>query len=103
MAFHLEGLAYAWLMLHQDGAQLTVTIALGAFLISMITVLVVIWRALRIEGAMVQGMLSENQFSEAYRRLAGQQDYGATEAAEEKEEPSMTDSLLASVGLAGAV
>ena len=52
---------------------------------------------------MVQGMLSENQFSEAYRRLAGQQDYGATEASEEKEEPSMTDSLLASVGLAGAV
>ena len=82
---------------------MTVTIALGAFLISMITVLVVIWRALRIEGAMVQGMLSENQFSEAYRRLAGQQDYGATEASEEKEEPSMTDSLLASVGLAGAV
>ena len=82
---------------------MTVTIALGAFLISMITVLVVIWRALRIEGAMVQGMLSENQFSEAYRRLAGQ-DYGATESqAEEKEEPSMTDSLLASVGLAGAV
>ena len=102
VAFHLEGLAYAWLMLHQDGAQLTVTIALGVFLISMVTVLVVIWRAFRIEGAMVQGMLSEDQFSDAYRRLAGQ-DYGATQAAEEKEEPSMTDSLLASVGLAGAV
>ena len=81
---------------------MTVTIALGAFLISMITVLVVIWRALRIEGSMVQGMLAEDQFSDAYRRLAGQ-DYGATQAAEEKEEPSMTDSLLASVGLAGAV
>ena len=102
VAFHLEGLAYAWLMLHQDGAQLTVTIALGVFLISMITVLVIIWRAFRIEGSMVVGMLEENQFSEAYRRLAGQ-DYGATQAAEEKEEPSMTDSLLASVGLAGAV
>ena len=56
----------------RTGRSLTVTIALGAFLISMITVLVVIWRALRIEGAMVQGMLSENRFSEAYRRLAGQ-------------------------------
>ena len=60
ISFHLEGLAYAWLMLHQDGAQLTVTIAPhlphlddhrpSGYL-----------EAFRIEGAMVQGMLSENR------------------------------------------
>ena len=74
-------------MLHQDGAQLTVTIALGAFLISMITVLVIIWRALRIEGAMVQGMLSENQFSESTDGSPVNRTT-ARPTTEEKEEPS---------------
>lgn len=73
VCFHLEGMTYAWLMLHNNLSQVLTTLVFVGFLGLMGAIAFNVFRSFQIAGGAVEsGMLSEDQFQAAYRRLAGE-------------------------------
>ena len=77
VSFHMEGMLYAWIALHKDSSQIVTTVIFTVFLCAMVAIAITVFYSFNIEGRMVEGMFTEDQFSSAYKQLAGGQSYGA--------------------------
>jgi hypothetical protein len=90
VSFHMEGMLYAWIALHKDSSQIVTTVIFTVFLCAMVAIAITVFYSFNIEGRMVEGMFTEDQFSSAYKQLAGGQSYGAegeTKAARRHDRP----------------
>ena len=91
-----------WIALHKDSSQIVTTVIFTAFLCAMVAIAITVFYSFNIEGRMVEGMFTEDQFSSAYKQLAGGQSYGAegeTKAARRHDRPrSESKQAVAPIG-----